>query len=102
MAANVVKNVVRPNMTTDLVKVHQQHARIVVTIRVKILQADLIDDLGGVGQIGMDCRGIEVAIQVGAIQWSQVVNAEDVRVQVKDAVQLLRQVQVCQEPVVYG
>lgn len=68
VATDVVKNVIRPDMTTDLVKVHQQHARIVVTIRIEVLQADFVNNLGCVGQIGMDCRSIKIASQVGVIQ----------------------------------
>ena len=78
MATDVVKNVIRPDMTTDLVKVHQQHARIVVTIRIEVLQADFVNNLGCVGQIGMDCRSIKIASQVGVIQRLQVIDTENV------------------------
>src|SRR5699024_846917 len=78
VATDGVKNVIRPDMTTNLVTVHQQQDRQVVTIRIEVSQADFVHNLGCVGQIGMDCRSIKIASQVGVIQRLQVIDTEKV------------------------
>ena len=100
VVADIVEDGGRLDPLTDGVEVHQENPGVVVAIGVKVLQADLVDHFGGVGQSGVDSRGVKVVGQVGRVQPGQVVDAEHVGVQVEDLVEVGRQEHVGQEPVV--
>ena len=58
MGTDVVKNVRILYFFTDSIKIHQENARIIVPVSIKVLQTNLINNLCRIRKVCMDGRSI--------------------------------------------
>ena len=103
MLPGVVEDVRRPDLPPHGVQIHQQHAGVVVGLRLVVLQPQPIHRVRDARQqTRVGGGGHQVSLQVRVIQGPDRIDHQDVRVQIQHPVQRPGQQLRRQQPVVHG